>query len=97
MDKITRTKADWKKVKVDNREILTKPYIVKSLAEALELSRIIVSIVEANNHAEQTQISLSTRDVMVVLNGSSEEPISDNIQIIASEIDSAIEQFDQSE
>ncbi len=95
MDKVTRIDAGWKTVKVDNREILTKPYVVEGLDEALELSKIIVPIIEAHNQTEQTQISLSSRDVMVVLNGSSEEPISDKIQIIASEIDSAVKQLYQ--
>lgn len=97
MDKIARIKDDWKKVEVDNREILTKPYIVENLTEALEISKLIVPIVDKHKQTEQAQISISSRDVMVVLNGLSEEPVSDKIQSLASEIDNAVKKYYKSE
>ena len=97
MDKIARIKADWKKVEADNREILTKPYIVESLDEALELSKIIVTVVSRYKQTEQAQISMSSRDVMVILNGISDEPVSGKIQSLASEIDNAVKKYYKSE
>lgn len=96
MDKLKRINTSWKTVNVDDREILTKPYIVESLAEALEISKLIIPIIEKRGQSEQTQLSLTAKDVMVVLNGHTDEPISRIIQNLASKIDNVVKKYYQS-
>lgn len=93
MEKINRINSDWRVVNTDGREILTKVYLVDSLKECMELAQIVVTLAESyNEDKEQTQLSLSSRDLMIILNSFSRKPISKNIRKLAAEIDKKIQE-----
>lgn len=94
MSKIDRIKDDWRLFSTDDgREILTKVYLVDSLKESMKLAQIVVPLAERyNEDKEQTQLSLSSRDLMIILNGFSKKPISKNVRKLAAEIDKKIQE-----
>ena len=81
----------WKKVATeDGREILFALHTVEDLNEAYEKTADIIRIVNENNVADESQVSLSSDNITVVLHGRSEEPITQKDWEVAKQIETCL-------
>lgn len=80
-------KDSWRKVDTeDGREILFALYKVEDINEAYNKAGDIIRIINENNAAPESQVSLSSENVTIVLHGHSKMPITQKDWEIAKQI-----------
>jgi hypothetical protein len=89
---VRNLQQQWKPIKTENRTTLTKMYIVDSLDEAMKTARIVAKLAKQfNEDKDNTQISISARNVLIILNAYRNHEISGNIYQLTKAIDDKIQ------
>lgn len=84
-------KKTWKVSTTDGREFLSALYRVDSLEEANDILQKLLPIIIEHNAQYDSQISISSKDILVILHGHSTQPLNDSDWKLAHELESFLE------